>query len=183
VPALLAPAVCLPLAVMRARSRGRPLRAGPGAAAALAVVGIGAMVMPYLSALYVERGDNLLAADPRAAIVEYDRAASVNPVAVEPHLSSGFAALRLRDAALARGSFKATLDVREDWVARFELGLLDAQAGRRRPALAQLERAAQLNRNDDVVTDAIAAVRKGKRLDPLEVNRSVLSQPVLAAPP
>jgi hypothetical protein len=183
VPALLAPAVCLPLAVIRARWPGLRLTAGPPAAAALAVVAVAAMVLPYLSALYVNRGDDLRADNPRAALVQYSRAASVDPVAVEPHLSSGFVALALDDTRLARRSFQAALRVREDWVARFELGLIEAQAGRRGRALAQLERAAELNRNDDVVTEAIAAVEKGERLDPREVNRSVLSQPVLGAPP
>jgi tetratricopeptide (TPR) repeat protein len=183
VPALLAPAACLPLAVIRARSAGRPLRAAAPVAGVLAVVAIAAMVQPYLAALYIGRGDDLRATDPRAALTEYDRAASIDPVAVEPHLSSGFAALNLHDPARARRSFQSALDVREDWVAHFELGLIDSQAGRRRAARAQLEQAARLNRNDDLVTDALAAVQKGERLDPLEVNRSVLTQPVLAAPP
>ena len=181
VPALLAPAVALPLAVLRATSSGR--RGVPWAIPALvAVVAVLVMVPPYLSVRNIERGDDLRRTDPRAALAAYDRAAAWNPLAVEPHLSRGFTALDLRDAALARRSFEEALDVREDWVAVFELGLLDSQAGRRAAARRQLTRAAALNHNDPIVTDALAAVKDGQRLEPLEVNRQVLTQPVLAAP-
>jgi tetratricopeptide (TPR) repeat protein len=183
VPALLAPAVGLPLAVMRVGTPDEPRRIPWPLPGALAVIAFLAMVPPYLAVRDVERGDALRRHDPRAAIEDYDRAAGLNPLAVEPHLSSGFAALDLGDAALARRSFEAALDVREDWVARFELGLLESQAGHRARARAQLERAAQLNRNDPIVLDSLAAVKDGERLDPREVNRQVLTQPVLAAPP
>jgi Flp pilus assembly protein TadD len=153
------------------------------AAAVLAVVAVIAMTPPYLAVRHIERGDDLRASDPRAALESYDRAASLNPLSVEPHLGGGFVGLNLRDDALARRSFERALDVREDWVAHFELGLLDSQAGRQASAVAALRRAASLNRNDAIVTDALAAVEEGERLDPLEVNRQVLEQPLLAAPP
>jgi tetratricopeptide (TPR) repeat protein len=181
VPALLAPAVALPLAVLRATSSGR--RGVPWAIpAVVAVVAVLVMVPPYLSVRNIQRGDDLRRSDPRAALEAYDRAAAWNPLAVEPHLSRGFTALDMRDAALARRSFEQALDVRDDWVAHFELGLLDSQAGRRAAARRQLNRAAALNHNDPIVTDALAAVKDGQRLEPLEVNRQVLTQPVLAAP-
>ena len=41
----------------------------------------------------------------------------------------------------------------------------------------------QMNRNDPIVTDALAAIEEGERLDPVEVNRQVLTQPVFGAPP
>jgi hypothetical protein len=185
VPALVVPAVCLPLAVMRAAApaQARAARWGPPAAAVLAVIAVIVMTPPYLAVRHIERGDDLRVSDPRAALASYDRAAAINPLSVEPHLGSGFVGLNLHDAALARRSFERALDVREDWVAHFELGLLDSQAGRRASARAELRRAARLNRNDPIVTDALAAVEDGKRLDPLDVNRQVLDQPVLAAPP
>ena len=183
VPALLAPAVGLPLAVLRAAAPESSPRLVSGVPAAFAVVALLVMVPPYLAVRDVERGDDLRASNPRAALTEYDRAAGWNPLAVEPHLSSGFTGLDLHDAALARRGFENALDVREDWVAHFELGLLDSQAGRRRVARAEIERAAQLNRNDPIVLEALDAVKDGERLDPVEVNRQVLTQPVLAAPP
>jgi O-Antigen ligase len=181
VPALLAPAVGLPLAVLRATSRGER-RVPWGIPAAVAVVAVLVMVPPYLAVRNLEQGDALRRSNPREALAAYDRAATWNPLAVEPHLSRGFTALDLRDAALARRSFEEALDVREDWVAHFELGLLDSQAGRRAAARRQLTRAEALNNNDPIVTDALDAVKDGERLEPLEVNRQVLTQPVLAAP-
>jgi hypothetical protein len=181
VPALLAPAVALPLAVIRATSRdGR--RVPWAIPSVVAVVAVLVMVPPYLSVRNVKQGDALRRSDPQAALAAYDRAAAWNPLAVEPHLSRGFVGLDLGDAALARRSFEEALDVREDWVAVFELGLLDSQAGHRAAARRRLTRAAQLNNNDPIVTDALAAVKDGQRLEPLEVNRQVLTQPVLAAP-
>jgi hypothetical protein len=40
-----------------------------------------------------------------------------------------------------------------------------------------------MNRSDPIVTDALDQVEEGERLDPLEVNRQVLTQPVFGAPP
>jgi tetratricopeptide (TPR) repeat protein len=182
VPALLAPAVAFPLAVLRATSSCKR-RLPWGIPAAVAVVAIVVMVPPYIAVRNIARGDELRRSNhPEAALAAYDRAAAWNPLAVEPHLSRGFTALDMDDAALARRSFEEALDVREDWVAVFELGLLDSQAGRRAVARRRLTRAEQLNRNDPIVTDALAAVKDGERLEPVEVNRQVLTQPVLAAP-
>ena len=186
VPALMAPAVALPLAVLRATARGTDgapslKRAAP--AIVLAGVALVALVPPYVSVRQLQRGDEMRAADPRGALSAYDRAAAADPLALTPHLRSGFVGLRLRDPALARREFQDALDVQESWVAHFELGLLDAQAGRFRAAEAQLRRAAELNRSDPLVTDALAAVRARERLDPLEVNAQVLQDPVLAGPP
>jgi tetratricopeptide (TPR) repeat protein len=185
VPALLAAGVCLPLAVLRASASADavPLRRGAPAAAVVAIVAFAVMVPPYLAVRYIERGDELRAGDPQGALAAYDRAARVNPLAVEPYRKRGFTALDLHDAALARRSFEQVLDMREDWVAHFELGLLDAQAGRRAPARAQISRAAQLNRNDPIVEDALVAVENGQRLDPRAVNRQALDQPALGQPP
>jgi hypothetical protein len=181
VPALLAPAVALPLAVLRAGCTGRPGRAAIPAAV-LAIVALLALVPSYLAVRQLARGDELRVTNPRGALAAYGRSADADPLALTPHLRSGFLALRLGDEALARRSFQDALDVHDNWVARFELGLLDAQAGRFGPAEAQIRRAEALNRNDPIVTEALAAVRDGERLDPLEVNRQVLDDPVLAQP-
>jgi tetratricopeptide (TPR) repeat protein len=184
VPALLAPAVGLPLAVLRATAAGdaSPARRRTLPAIALAVVAVAALVPPYVAVRQLERGDELRARDPQAALAAYDRAASADPLALTPHLRRGFLALRLGDTALARRAFEDALDVQEHWVPHFELGLLDAQAGRFAAAEQRLSRAAALNRSELLVTDALAAVRDRRRLDPLEVNRQVLEDPVLAAP-
>jgi tetratricopeptide (TPR) repeat protein len=185
VPTLLAAAVCLPLAVLRAGAPvdARPLRFGAPGAAALAVVAIVAMVPPYLAIRYIARGDDLRASDPQGALAAYAHAADVNPLAVDPYRKRGFVALGLHDTALARSSFQQVLDMREDWAAHFELGLLDAQGGRKAAAAKQIRRAAELNRNDPLVNDALAAVERGERLDPLAVNREAANQPALQPPP
>ena len=183
VPALLAPAVCLPLAVLRASApangRASLRRAAP--AIVLAVVAVAALVPSYLAVRELERGDDLRASDPRAALAAYDRAASADPLSLTPHIRSAFVGLQLGDEALARREFEAALDVQDAWVAHFELGLLDAQAGRFEAAAEQLDRAARLNRNDAMVTEAQALVADRKRIDVLEFNRGVLDDPVFEA--
>ena len=184
VPALLAPAVCLPFAVLRASRDcdGRPsaLRAAP--AAALAVIALVALTPPYLAVRQLARGDDVRASDPRAALAAYDRAASADPLSLTPHLRSGFVGIQLDDEPLARRAFQAALDVQDNWVSHFELGLLDLQAGRFDAARDRLTRAGQLNRNDPMITDALTAARERERLDAAEFNRRILTDPVLAAP-
>jgi len=183
VPALLAPAVGLPLAAMRAAAPARKPRLPWPIPAAVAVVALVVMTPPYLAQRNLDRGNDLRASDPQEALKAYDRAAGLNPLAVDPLLNSGFVGLQLHDAALARGEFERALDRREDWVAHFELGLLDSQARKRRAARAEIERANQLNRNDPVVLGALKDVQDGKRLDPLEVNQRALTTVVAGAPP
>jgi tetratricopeptide (TPR) repeat protein len=183
VPALLAPAVCLPLAVLRASREcdGRPslLRVAP--AAALAVIALVALTPSYLAVRHLARGDDLRARDPRAALAAYDRAAAADPLSLTPHLRSGFVGIQLDDEPLARSGFQAALDVQDNWVSHFELGLLDLQAGRFEAAAARLIRAGQLNRNDPMITDALAAARDRERLDASEFNRRILTDPVFGA--
>ena len=102
--------------------------------AAVAVVALVVMTPPYLAQRNLDRGNDLRAGDPQEALKAYDRAAGLNPLAVEPLLNSGFVGLQLHDATLARGEFERALDRREDWVAHFELGLLNSQASKRRAA-------------------------------------------------
>lgn len=184
VPALFAPAVCLPLAVLRASRDcdGRPSwwRAAP--AVALAVVALAALAPSYLAVRHLARGDDLRATDPQAALAAYDRAASADPLALTPHLRRGFLALQLGDEELARRSFREALEVQDNWVSHLELGLLASQAGDRETALAELERAAELNVGDRIVSDAVTSVRGGDVLNPVEWNRKVLEEPLLGTP-
>jgi tetratricopeptide (TPR) repeat protein len=184
VPALLAPAVCLPLAVLRATTtctaRASALRVAP--AAVLAVVALAALTPSYLAVRYLDRGDELRRSNPQAALEPYDRAASADPLSLTPHFRTGFVGLQLGDVALARQGFEDSLDVQENWLAHFELGLLDLQAGRFAAGSRQLARAAELNRNDPMVTDAQTAAADRERLDPVEFNRRILDEAVLALP-
>jgi tetratricopeptide (TPR) repeat protein len=183
VPGLLATALWAPLAALAATA---PPRAGRGrtpvAMIALGLVTVASLALPYAAVRYVERGVDAADRSPAAALADYDRAASADPLTIQPLLRRGFLELRLRRPAEARAAFEEVLEREDHWVAHFELGLLDAQAGRFAPALAELRRAAQLNRGDTLLLDAIDEVREGERVDPLEVNARVLAEPVLAAP-
>jgi hypothetical protein len=183
VPALLAPAVCLPLAAMRAAAPARKPRLPWAIPAVVAVVALVVMIPPYLAERDFDRGNDLRLTDPQEALKAYDRAAGLNPLAVDPLLNSGFVGLQLHDATLAREEFERALDRRDDWTAHFELGLLNSQERKRRAARAELQRANELNRNDPIVLGALKDVEDGKRLDPLEVNRRALTTPVAGVVP
>ena len=183
VPALLAMALWAPLAALAATAPRRAAgRAGPVAMIALGVAVAASLALPYVAVRYVDRGIDEAATEPNAALQDYDRAAAADPLTIQPLLRKGFLALRLRRPAEARAAFEDVLEREDHWVARFELGLLDARAARFAAALASMERAAELNRNDTLLLDAMAEVRERKRLDPLAVNARVLAEPVLAAP-
>jgi tetratricopeptide (TPR) repeat protein len=184
-PGLLVPAIALPLAVLRATAgaaTGPPARRLVASAVALGVIAVVALAPPYLAVRHLSRGDALRASDPNAAVAAYERAAGADPLSLAPHLRTGFLGLASDDLALARRGFREALEVQENWVAQFELGLLDAHEGRFRSARARMRRAAELNASDPLVTDALAAVEEGMRLDPREVNAQAVDQPVLAEP-
>ena len=132
VPALLAPAVCLPFAVLRASRDcdGRPsaLRAAP--AAALAVIALVALT-PVLSRRPPARARRRRARERPAR-----GAGRLRPRRLcRPAVAHAAPAQRLRrhparDEAVARRAFQEALDVQDNWVSHFELGLLDLQAGR-----------------------------------------------------
>jgi tetratricopeptide (TPR) repeat protein len=184
VPALLAPAFCLPLAVLRSSRDcdARPSWWRTAPAVALAVVSLAVLVPPYLAVRHLARGEELRATDPQGALAAFDRAAAADPLSLTPHLRSGFLALQLRDTALARRSFEQALEVQDNWVSHFELGLIASEAGDRETALAELTRAAELNAGDPIVDDALFSVRNGDLLHPLLWNRKALEDPLLAAP-
>jgi hypothetical protein len=62
-----------------------------------------------------------------------------------------------------------------------DLGLIAAQRGRRADALRLLERRAELTPRDEVAKEALAAVRKGVKIDPARVNRRLLRRALLRA--
>ena len=94
-----------------------------------------------------------------------------------PLLVSGSIALKVGRADLARSKYAAALERDpRDFYANLELGAIASQAGDRATALARLERASVLSPRDRLVAGALAAVRRGRRLDVGSLNRAIVER-------
>lgn len=143
-----APALLDPLVTRTARLRAAGL-------AGLAVASV-AIVPLYLSARYEQRGEEIFGRDPAGAVVEFDRAADLNPLSADPLLAKGNAEVRLGNDAQALSAFeRAAGREPESFAAYFLMAELlsetDPAAARtaaakarrlnpRDPGLAELER-------------------------------------------
>ena len=179
IPALAAPALALPfvaLALGRDEQPGTPRsprnrRLGTAAAAVVAAAALGALALPYLATRHV---DAALSSPPgeRADAERYlDRAASLNPLAAEPHLTRGRLALRRADFVAAERAFRRALEVEDAWYPHFQLALLASRAGREDAAKREIALARRLNPPDQLVQRAAELIGDGKRLDPNGVDR------------
>ena len=179
-PALVVPAVALPvvgLAATRTEPSPRPT-GGRARAAALGGIALAGLVLAllasqFLALRYYERAGRVGAADPTLAFDDLDRAADLNPLWVQPHLRAGTLAVRIEDPARARAAFSEALEVEPNWYAHLELGLLEAQAGRFRRASRQLELARRLSVNDEFVAAARRLVLARERIDPAQFNADI----------
>jgi O-antigen ligase len=139
-PGVTAPAIFLlgaAAAPALSAATGRPRLAPRLAALALiAVVAIGAGAL-FLSARYTDRGEGEWQTDLAGAYSDLDRAASIDPYAVEPLLSKGAIAREAGDQPTAVAAFREALDREpENFPAHYLLGLTLLHS---RPAIAGRE--------------------------------------------
>jgi hypothetical protein len=155
------------------RSLAVPLPFVVAGAIAILVAAI-AFALPWLAERHVRRAVEIYRTSPAAAYEELDRAKNLNPLSSRPALVAGTIALQRDDLARAREEFRGALERNpRDHYAQLELGLIAAQTGQRREALARLLRAARLNPRDPVTRDALAATRRGRRLNVDRVNARI----------
>ena len=178
IPALSGPALGLGVAavVLVPRRSGEPVeRARPLRAPALAglvtagVLALLALVPAWLSVRQVDQARAALP-DVGQAFEHIHSAADLNPWSTAPALLGGVVSVRLREDEVARTWFEQVLERDElSWFAHLELGLLLAEEDEA-AARAHLERARQLNPNEDVVAEAAEALASGDPPDVREVN-------------
>ncbi len=182
-PVLAGPAIGFVFVALALGGRPDPPRSPPGlpgrllhglAGAAVIAAGVG-LALPYVSLRYLERGRDAWAAAPAAAFSDIGRAQDWNPLAVEPLLSEGLLALELRDNDRARATFREVLKKEENWVAYFELALIEASERRWGAAELLLAQASALNERDSLIVDAKRRISKRRDIVPAEINREVLS--------
>jgi hypothetical protein len=160
-------------AAERVPARGRRLAVAlPVALLALALAL--ALVPPWLAELQVEDAGDSWQSDPAAAFDQLDSAASLNPLATSPPLTAATIALSLGETARARANFAEALERDpENAYALLELGLLAADEGRRRPALALLRQVLVLTPRDAVARQTYRALRRGGQVSAEQVNRRI----------
>jgi len=133
------------------------------------------LIAPWLSQLRVESAARIWPTAPRAAYSDLHEAARLNPLSDEPYLLAGSIALRFGDLVRAGHEFSLALDRNPgDAYATLERGAISSARGDRADALRLLGRAVRLSPRDELVRDALKVVRKGERIDIVELNRSIL---------
>ena len=188
-PALVLPVTGLAFAVLALAGPRRPPRAWPpwarrtalaagGAVLGAVVVSLGA---PYLSERYVERARTEWTAAQTAAFDDLDRAARWNPVSPAPAINQGALALQLGQYKRAARCFRRALAREENWVPYLELALIEAHNGRFPAARQLLDRAAALDREDPVISEARTKISHKVRVDPGAVNAVARQGPLFTS--
>jgi len=183
IPAVASPALALPLVALVAAARPsdpesggsptRAARAGAWVAGGLAAVALVALVPAYLSVRYVNRAEERAAVDVDSAFEDLDRARSLNSASLDPDLAEGRIAIFDRRYDEAQDAFEHSLTVEDNWLAHFELALIDAGRGRFGPAAAHLSRARALNARDPVLTRLGRNIAARRRVDPKAENTRI----------
>jgi O-antigen ligase len=141
------------------------------AGAAVLLVGLVALLVPWLAASYQAAGIRVWRENPSVAHDRLERAADVNPLAAEPLVVDGAIAIRTGDFARAERSFLRARDREaENWYVHYELGVLAGGRAERKAALRSLRRALELNPQERAIRRAIGLVRRGQRLDPRQLG-------------
>jgi tetratricopeptide (TPR) repeat protein len=141
----------------------------------LALAATWSLAAPWLSQREVERAAGVWTTAPGAAYARLDEAARLNPLSDEANLVAGSIALRYGDLARADHQFALALGrAPGDAYATLERGAIASALGRRGEALRLLEAALRLNPRDNLTREALDIVRAGKRINIVELNRSIL---------
>lgn len=183
-PALVVPALALLASALAdpapAAPRGRPIRRRSGAAlvAVVLLAVAGSATVMLVSARFTERAWASWRTEPARALSDVRRAQDVDPLSAAPALAEGIIALEVGLPDRARAGFaEAARRDEAAWYPAFQLGLLAGAAGREAEARRWLAFAARRNPREELVAEATAQQRRGRPMDPLAVQREVLSQP------
>jgi len=134
----------------------------------------------WLAARDVDAASSSWRADPDAAFQRLDRAAALNPISPRAYLVEGTIALELNQTERARHGFEAALERDSgDAYALLELGLLASQAGETGRAIRLLEHHRRLQPRDPIARQVAAQARRGRKIDPDEVNARLLRRVLL----
>jgi len=156
-----------------AAQRGGAARGGAWAIAVVGVVALLALVPAYLSVRYLNRAEERAATDVNGAFKDLDRAESLNSASLDPVLAEGRIAIAARRYDRAAQAFEDSLTVEDNWLAYYELALIDASRGQFARASEELQVARSLNSRDPVLTRLGRNIRARRRVDPKRENTRI----------
>jgi O-Antigen ligase len=146
----------------------RALALGIAGAVLLAV----SVVPPWLSAREVRKGAELAGSDPVAAVERFDRAADLNPLSPVPQKAAAVVEIRAgRYPEAERHLLEAFDRDDQDSGMYLLLAVLRSSEGRAADARRLIEEARRLAPRDLVIDRALPPLRRGRKLDPREVDR------------
>jgi O-antigen ligase len=182
IPAVASPALALPIVALVAAggsaAAGSESLRGARRAGALALAAAGAAVFlalapAYLSVRYLNRAEERAATDVDGAFEDLDRARSLNGWSLDPVLAEGRIAISARRYDRAQQAFEDSLTVEENWLAYYELALIDASRGRYARAREELSLARSLDSRDPVLTRLGRIIAARRRVDPKAENTRI----------
>ena len=146
------------------------------AGASLLVLAAGASLLaPWLSELQIESAARVWTQAPQTAYARLRQAAQLDPLSDQAYVVAGSIALRYGETTYAEHEFaKALARTPGDAYATLEQGAIASARGDRAAALRLLGRTVALDPRDRLARAALSAVRAGHRVDPGELNRSIL---------
>ncbi len=154
-----------------------PGRAWPWVVVACATLGALAMAPAWLAARYETSALATWRASPDTAIEDLRRAARLNPLSDRPWVIAGAIASRLDDYPAMRNHFAAALERNpKSWYSRLELAVAAALTGDRALAIAEAQRAQELNPRDAVLARVARTIRSGGLPDPVEIDAEYREQ-------
>ncbi|HST15271.1 MAG TPA: O-antigen ligase family protein [Gaiellaceae bacterium] len=115
--------------------------------------------------------------DLPAAYADLRQASSLNRLSDEPYVVAGTLAERHKDWGLARQQFEQALGRNGDnWYSHLELGVALANQGDATGAHRELQQAHVLDPGESLITDSLAAVRDGRRVDARSLDQEIIAR-------
>ncbi len=156
------------------RAGRRVLLTGAGIAAIAAAATLGTS---WLAARDIAVALSNWRSDLPAAYADLRQASSLNRLSDEPYVVAGTLAERHKDWRLAQQQFEQALGRNGgNWYSHLELGVALANQGDATGARRELERAHLLDPGESLITDSLAAVRSGHRVDARSLDREIIAR-------
>lgn len=154
----------------------RPVRITAGVASVTAAIVVGAsMILPWLAERETEQAASGWPASPGTAFNRLGRAATLNPLSPDPHLTAALIAIRTEDSQRAATELRKVVD-REPRTpfALAEQAALAYERGDRGRAGALIQRAAAYSPRDPTVVSARKQIASGRPFGIEKLNASFL---------
>ncbi|HEX2388312.1 MAG TPA: O-antigen ligase family protein [Solirubrobacterales bacterium] len=147
------------------------------AAAAVLLVAVVSLALPWVSARLTDSAASDWPSDPEAALSRLETARDLNPLSARPDLVAGTIAVRDGDEKEAAAAFARAAE-REptNWYALLELGTLDIVDGQRPQGILQLRRAAKLNPTEPLIATALRRSHSGDPLTSRAIDRILVER-------